>query len=277
MKKSIPGEKKTPSTKFEGGNAFEVLMKSKKRKVIGSDGDNGGSASAASRFVPCPVGCGTHVLQSEINDHLDKCLAGNEATMLSKKQDGFERDRITSSADDTDGATPTTPISKSKMGGSPSTSQQPNVFSKMMKESRRIFSARDRPPLRSRFHLHENGELSWIDRDANAEEETKYEKEGGLTRVSSSVIRVEWSATVTLRGERLQPSNSPGGVSPGHTPRDVELLVSTSIPSDQRPNRRLVRHHSRLSVSTSTYCCDFVRLLMVLLNYVSFLLDRFLY
>jgi hypothetical protein len=132
-------------------------------------------------------------------------------------------------------------------------SQQPNVFSKMMKESKRVFSTKERPPLRHRFHLNENGQLSWIDRDINAEEETKYEREGGPATSSPEGIKVEWSAAVTLRGERLQTSNSPGGVSSSHPPRDVELLVSTSIPSYQRSNKRLVRQHSRLSVSTFVF------------------------
>lgn len=47
------------------GNAFEVLMQaSKKRKL-----------SPPSRFVICPAGCGKHILERDINAHLDKCMA----------------------------------------------------------------------------------------------------------------------------------------------------------------------------------------------------------
>lgn len=65
----------TPNEKKKVANAFDMIMSggihsSKKRK----SSNIAGSPYQKSRFAPCPVGCGMHILPHEMNNHLDACL-----------------------------------------------------------------------------------------------------------------------------------------------------------------------------------------------------------
>ena len=55
-------------------NAFEMLMSPKIPK----------SSKKSSRFVDCPVGCGAHVPEHQINQHLDACLGGGSSKTSDK-------------------------------------------------------------------------------------------------------------------------------------------------------------------------------------------------
>jgi len=105
-----------------------------------------------------------------------------------------------------------------------SQSPETNAFVHMMKQSQQVFSVKE--PLRQRFHLHCDGHVTWTDTNDPSPDRS-------------------WSSTVLLKGSRMLRRESTG-TSVGQ-PRDVELTISSSIPSEMSP-KRLVTRHSRLSV-----------------------------
>jgi len=114
----------------------------------------------------------------------------------------------------------------------------PDAFSHMMKQSHRVFSTKE--PLRQRFHLHSDGRLSWSDMEKEQSDGRNYKE--------------AWSAKVLLKGSRMLHGDSPKHHVSGPQPRDVELTVSSSVPTGNAPTR-LVKRHSRLSVSDSHLYC----------------------
>ena len=58
------------SGKKEKNNAFAVLMATSRQRR---------PRRSKSRFVLCPVGCGSHFPEKDINTHIDRCLAQQEA------------------------------------------------------------------------------------------------------------------------------------------------------------------------------------------------------
>ena len=82
---STPTEKNNKPT----NNAFDRIMsggkssssKKRKRNHIANFRDK-----PTSRFVPCPVGCGKHILPHEMNKHLDACLLRQATNQQQEKQ-----------------------------------------------------------------------------------------------------------------------------------------------------------------------------------------------
>lgn len=237
-----------------GNNAFDMLM-GKKTKTLKS-------SQKSSRFVDCPVECGAHVPEHQLNSHLDTCLGGSTSkaaggecaattpkteTTKTENQDTQENTMNLSDTQKAPASTPKQAPASAKVMAPPeslesestrlaaaatipvsqSPETRPDAFSHMMKQSHKVFSAKE--PLRQRFHLHSDGRLSWTTDDMDSWHENDE----------------SWSATVLLKGSRMMQ----GGVAKNAIqPRDVELTISSSIPSAASP-KRLVRRHSRLSVS----------------------------
>jgi hypothetical protein len=236
-------------------NAFEMLM--------GKTPKSRKSSQKKSRFVDCPLECGAHVPEHQINQHLDSCLGGS----YSKPSDNSDKetasktwtpkaDTVGQNKEDIDDAAVVSDKQKAVSGlqsnlKSTSTlhevalsesrdsiknsvaaamipvSQSPetNAFVHMMKQSQQVFSVKE--PLRQRFHLHCDGHVTWTDTNDPSPDRS-------------------WSSTVLLKGSRMLRRESTG-TSVGQ-PRDVELTISSSIPSEMSP-KRLVTRHSRLSVT----------------------------
>ena len=219
--------KKRPSN----SNAFDLLMQ--KRPCV-----------KKSRFVPCPAGCGSHVLEQNVNTHLDSCLGNrtDDGTLTRKqpvcdeKAQEEEQSETTTTSSTEGAATLKKAAVENPVAVGSCESGSPNVFAHMMKQSHRVFAVKE--PLRQRFHLHLDGRLSWTNIMEDDPESLKDDK-------------VQWSAKVLLKASRMmhgQEQTGPDAI----VPRDVELTVSTSMASDDAASsRRLVQRHSRLSVSGS--------------------------
>ena len=80
-----------PARKPRSNNAFDMLMMNsssnqKKRKLRPESSSSEKKPSIASRFVPCPAGCGRHILSHSINAHLDGCLASSQQRRQQQQQ-----------------------------------------------------------------------------------------------------------------------------------------------------------------------------------------------
>jgi hypothetical protein len=69
----------TPTENNKTTNAFDMIMSggknsSSKKRRRNNNHIAGSHNKQPSRFVPCPVGCGKHILPHEMNKHLDACL-----------------------------------------------------------------------------------------------------------------------------------------------------------------------------------------------------------
>lgn len=227
-----------------GGNAFDLLMKKRQRSTPKS-------SQKSSRFVDCPVGCGSHVPEHKLNEHIDTCLQ-NESTMSNEHSDRAKKQTpnqpsTTSSgienikespasshivaqaavynAEQTQSATKLQPtVSQSPSDPSDNT----NAFSHMMKQAHQVFTVKE--PLKHRFHLHANGSLTWTDMENETE-----------------LIQEVWSAKVLLKASRMIHGESTHSRASTLQPRDVELTISSSVPPATE-QLRLVKRHSRLSV-----------------------------
>lgn len=231
MKRADPRKGEVPSKKRQAsGNAFEMLMQKR-------------PSAQRSRFVACPAGCGSHILEQNVNEHLDRCLHSSEAvdppvpqseTKATEQEEGDSAmkwgptcpEQLTLSK---------TPEESSSPTASPQ-SNSSNIFLHMMKQSHRVFSAKESQPLAQQFHLHLDEHLTW-----NCMEDPRFVED---------TKSVQWSSKVLLKASRMlhgQPQPKPDA----SQLRDVELTISTSLACSGTPRRRLVRRHSRLSVSSS--------------------------
>lgn len=198
-----------------------------------------GKPKRASRFILCPAGCGKHVADIEINNHLDSCIERQHEVEQKKPDPGGADEQQPVSPKAVLSETPNEPATGYK---TPDTKQAPvsksdtpgnekgegsNVFAHMMKRSKLVFSTAEPIKLGQRFHLNADGTVSL----------TCYSTNPGLSQPED----IKWSATVQVKGTRL-PSDEAE-----NKPMGVELIVSSSI--DSAPNKtRLVKRHSRLSV-----------------------------
>jgi hypothetical protein len=219
-------------------NAFAVLMGSssssstKKRKH---------HQNINSRFALCPVGCGKHVADMDMNKHLDVCLqkksstpdppqstkttlvppAAQQAspattTSPSPHQPSNNKSILASENGEKEQSTPVSPPSPTT-----TTPASNNAFLHMMKRSVEVFSKAHESRLAQRFHLNADGSVSL----------TSYSTNPGLSQPDD--VNIEWSATIQVKDKTADVG--------------IDLVVSSSIPS--APNKtRLVKRHSRLSV-----------------------------
>jgi hypothetical protein len=93
-----------PVKKRQNENAFSVLMNSAKKRTISKTNERittkttkptSGNATDDTRdnqlfksrllFVSCPAGCGSRLLENEVNDHLDICLVSATESQLCEK------------------------------------------------------------------------------------------------------------------------------------------------------------------------------------------------
>ena len=237
MKRADHGERETPSKKRQaGGNAFEMLMPKR-------------PSAQKSRFVACPAGCGSHILEQNVNEHLDRCLDSSEAvdpTTLQSETKAIEREEVDSAMK----WGPTCPeqVTLCKTPDPASTpivspeSNSSNVFLRMMEQSHRVFSAKESQALAQHFHLHLDENLTWTcAEDPRFVEDTK--------SLTNDKVSVQWRSKVLLKASRMFNDQSKPKPDASQL-RDVELTVSTSLVFSGT-QRRLVRRHSRLSVSFS--------------------------
>jgi hypothetical protein len=93
--KTIPGQ--TPQQKSDINNdAFVLLMTNdrsagskKRRRPEHNNATSNLSTNFASRFVPCPVGCGRNIPSRTINLHLDACLLAQEQQLQKPTKEGL--------------------------------------------------------------------------------------------------------------------------------------------------------------------------------------------
>lgn len=233
-------------------NAFDVLMKKKPKTPK--------SSQKSSRFVDCPAGCGSHIPEHQVNQHLDNCLGSSEQK-TEVKSDASQSENVRHS-ECVEGEQVVAPASDSKPAAaaasntsnpsqptphpssdellatvSQSPDSGPNAFAHMMKQSHRVFSSKE--PLQQRFHVHSDGRLTWTDMDEN-----------------NSDTAGAWSAKVLLKASRMNVGESSPSSHNANAPplRDVELTISSSIIPTATEQTRLVKRHSRLSVSDKHAC-----------------------
>jgi hypothetical protein len=247
-------------------NAFSVLMsggssscssgnarnRNASRRIVRSKKGLSTASKVRSRFVPCPAGCGKHILPHEVNAHLDRCMIpehiknpspqsrpsaeNTEGKLLpdtTTAEPAFERIRKTDHKrilNDEVGTTET------RTGGGTN-----DILSRMMKRATEVFaeggsgtssfSAGGHKQVQ-RMHLHTDGSVTL----------TCY----GSPPNDKLALRgqpepIAWSATVQVKNGQPVP---------------VELIVSSSIPPAPDGGQvegpslksRLVQRHSRLSV-----------------------------
>lgn len=233
MKRSSATPSKSSST-----NAFALLMGSqtKKKKPQNKSNNNTG----VSRFVPCPAGCGRHVLEKDINAHLDLCISNDgSAPEVSELSVQIQEGPTTIEQSSENVSTITSAGTEKKASTSERTTitsdEHANAFAHMMKRSAKVFtSGHDVVKLAQRCHLHTNGSLSV----------TCYSTNPGLSQPDD----IKWSTNIQLKAKRKSatPSSSnDDDASP--VPASVDLSLSSAIASSPR-KVRLVRRHSRFSI-----------------------------
>ncbi|KAL7529559.1 hypothetical protein ACHAWF_003025 [Thalassiosira exigua] len=220
---------------------------------------------------PCPAGCGEHVTERDVNDHLDRCLAmassdaGNEEV---RKGDRDDASGSSSRGETTTKRRRTTPSSADKRR------RLDDAFAHMMQRSSSVFSkSRDgEKVVRRRFHLHdEEGLVTWTSEGNGDDGDDGCTEKGGGGVVGSEhpesksgcsipPIEVNWSATTTVPAKRMNVIEVAGANGGRPTPnvndgKALELTISSSLdPFRGDPPQRLVRRHSRLSVSQLKSC-----------------------
>ena len=274
-------------------SAYDSLMsksrsaKKRRRNPDDKNNDDGviPSSGGGSRFFACPAGCGKHVSERNVNDHLDTCpkLNQNDAARNGSGSIGEELSSTIMNnpqpshseiINDNDKALPQS-TSKPK---AKHTSVDNNAFQHMMKRSAQVYSNIN-DSIKQRFHLHNtHGMISWICDDelnnGGAAGDNAFED----NNVQRDINNIQWSTTIVLKkvktitiGEQREqqpPKNTT------MQERQIELTVSSSIPpfnSSQSPTKsttttsnntttnsslppRLVQRHSRLSISHLKSC-----------------------
>ena len=203
------------------------------------------------------MGCRTLVSEFDVNDHLDRCLGGHcdEEDIATVDDDGEMNAKHASSISTVSVVINTFPTK--------------NAFSLMMERSAAVFSTKksrnndDGNAIRHRFHLHNSeGYVTWNTQD-NCDGEN-HDGDSNGTEIGASISAnwsrdIHWSAFIMMKqvkcvNTRLGDSTS---YDERHQQKALELTMSSSLPSStiQRiENMRLVRKHSRLSVSQLKSC-----------------------
>lgn len=202
--------------------------------------------SSSSSLFSCPVGCRTLVSEFDINDHLDRCLGGH----CDEKDDGETNAKHASSIS-TVSAVINTPPTK-------------NVFSLMMERSSVVFSTNksrnndDGNVIRHQFHLHNSeGYVTWTTQD-NCDG-GNHDGESNGTEIGASISAdlsrdVHWSAIIMMKKVKcINTKMVDTSYDERHQQKALELTMSSSLPY-RIENMRLVRKHSRLSVSQLKSC-----------------------
>jgi hypothetical protein len=210
-------------------NAFVLLMGSQTKKKP--------RQPVASRFVPCPAGCGRHVLEKDINVHLDSCISNESPSLNEQSVHNAEPPKEQSDKRATSNLISAGKEEKieSRAKASPPTSDEhANAFAHMMKRSAKVFSTSEDARLAQRCHLNVNGSLSL----------TCYSTNPGLSQPED----IKWSTTVQLKAKKSPtPSSKSNDNEPARVSSTVDLSLSSAIASSPR-KVRLVRRHSRLSI-----------------------------
>lgn len=139
-----------------------------------------------------------------------------------------------------------------------------NVFSLMMENSSVVFSTNksrnndDGNVIRHQFHLHNSeGYVTWTTQDncdgGNNDGESNDTKTGAS--ISADLSRdIHWSAIIMIKKVKCVNAKI-GDSDERHQQKALELTMSSSLSTIQRiENMRLVRKHSRLSVSQLKSC-----------------------
>lgn len=158
----------------------------------------------------------------------------------------------------------------------------PNAFSHMMKRSATVFSKseNDENVIRHRFHLHNHNADGFVTTwTSDSEDEVADTSDGRSTKKMNEAVaddvkakspspqkkypdsvsvvsaeEVHWSATTTMKKLKIINVDSPleQQTSIDDNDKSLELTISSSVPFPQGDKgQRLVRRHSRLSVSCS--------------------------
>lgn len=278
-------------------SAYDSLMsksrsaKKRRRNTDGKTNDDYGvvpSGGGGSRFFDCPAGCGKHVSERDVNEHLDKCPKLNKndtscneggsigeelsSTIMNNPQPPQSDSAIIVDDDKALPQSTSKPKAKHK-------SVENNAFQHMMKRSAQVYS-HNNDSIKQRFHLHNTqGMISWIcDNEFNnggAVGDNAFDN----NNIQRDINNIQWSTTIMLKKvktvtigeqrEKQPPQNT-------MQERQIELTVSSSIPpfnsSQQSPTKsttsisnnatttnpslppRLVQRHSRLSISHLKSC-----------------------
>ena len=280
----------TPKEKSKTTNAFDMMMSggktssSKKRKRSFITGSNN-NQTTTSKFVPCPAGCGKHILPHEMNKHLDACLLRqamkHKQKTLQKESppslvsnnsqpEELEQNEGFSSSVALTGIEETPPESFTICSTSPpedlvkdvdrivANNERDQQNPSTSAASKKNTANSDQKQNNAFAHMMKNSAKVFSEQEASSTslpklfERMHLHKDGRVSLMCYSNNRIlpleetiSWSATIQVRGKKE-----------GATTPPIDLLVSSSVPSSvslsstpnelQRP--RLVQKHSRLSV-----------------------------
>jgi hypothetical protein len=272
-------------------SAYDSLMNksrsAKKRRHNTDDKNNDDygvipSSGGGSRFFACPAGCGKHVSERDVNDHLDKCpklnpnsSCNNESGSIGEELNNPKPPHSAIIIDNDKALPQSTSKPKAKH-----TSVDNNAFQHMMKRSAQVYSNNNDSIIKQRFHLHNTqGRISWTCDDELNNGGAVGDIAFDDNYVQRDINNIQWSTTIVLKkvktvriGEQREqqlPQNT-------MQERQIELTVSSSIPpfnsSQQSRTKstttttsnhttthsslppRLVQRHSRLSISHLKSC-----------------------
>jgi len=216
-----------PSPTTSQNNAFTVLMSNQKKKRK-TDSPGRSDVAVKSRFIECPAECGRHILEKDMNDHLDRCLLSKNTVVSTPPSK-----RTTAPIPEEQPASKGLELEKDSERYE---TEQTNAFSHMMKRSAEIFSLPDHSRWAQRFHLNFDGSMSLICYCTNP----------GQTRPEE----IHWSTNTQIKAGKkrdLSATKNVGDENDSPEPKPVDLELSSAIPSSQN-KIRLVRRHSKLSI-----------------------------
>eukprot|EP00581_Thalassiosira_minuscula_P011324 CAMPEP_0183727876 /NCGR_PEP_ID=MMETSP0737-20130205/26614_1 /TAXON_ID=385413 /ORGANISM="Thalassiosira miniscula, Strain CCMP1093" /LENGTH=602 /DNA_ID=CAMNT_0025959627 /DNA_START=77 /DNA_END=1882 /DNA_ORIENTATION=+ len=210
-------------------NALNVLM-------VNARNNNGGRKRPIESFFPCPAGCGAHVTQREINDHLDQCLRSSDANGADEavtennkqrstqcdKPDHYDRtghSHVFNQPHNTenqqhDSSAPH--LFKMSLTNTPKRKKinpKNNAFSRMMQGSATVFSGNKTKTIYHRFHLADSeGKVTWTsDTDEDSTDDNVI-KDGPAKKIENNhkdstdanksppkVEAVHWKDTVKMK------------------------------------------------------------------------------
>jgi hypothetical protein len=210
--------------------------KNKKTKTMDTAHRPNSAVVVKSRFVECPAGCGRHVLEKDINDHLDRCVSIHSIPCNELPVGVVSPNTMSSN-----NLKATRPASSIKMKPLDDDSQHDNkhtnAFSHMMKRSAKVFSALDDTKWAQRFHLNANGTVCV----------TCYCTNPG----NSQPTDIVWSTNSQIKAKSRNVDTTTiladGNDDTTCEPKSVDLALSSAIPSSAN-KIRLVDRHSKLSI-----------------------------
>ena len=249
--------------KMDGRNRSKRCTTSEKRRFKNSHENP--------KFFPCPAGCGHHVSERDVNDHLDNlCSAmGSKSNSNADAAVATSRESIRVHTNDTSSSANCSPVNANIKSKTPTSgikrktpppqqnTLQRNAFTYIMQQSAKVFSNVE-STVKHKFHLHQNhnGIISttWISDPCNS---TIALDEAAVWSANVTVKKIK---SIPLVNQSAQTANSSD---PDHYANKLLLLeVSTSIPFQQsnttmncneidKPKHvfNFVKLHSRLSVS----------------------------